>query len=102
MWLFVIILERAFYFVKETTVCVSGRRVRTNFGEQRKLEAWKMLENGADSPPSTARFVGQPLWTRDTLIEKTPLPTDLFFTILTLCLPFQLTLSKAVAILPSL
>jgi hypothetical protein len=31
-----------------------------NVWEQEKLEAWKMLENAADSHTSGARFVGQP------------------------------------------
>jgi hypothetical protein len=33
---------------------------RESAWEQRKLEARKMLENAAESPASSARFVGQP------------------------------------------
>jgi hypothetical protein len=38
--------------------------------EQEKLEAWKMLENAAESHTSGARFVGLPLWVQDTFTKK--------------------------------
>lgn len=42
------------------TVCVSGGGVGLDSaGEQKKLEARKLLEKRADSPPSTARCVRQ-------------------------------------------
>jgi len=42
------------------TVCVTGAGTGVdNAWEQRKLEAGKMLVNRADSPASSARFVGQ-------------------------------------------
>jgi len=36
-----------------------------NAWEQEKLEAWKMLENAAESHTSGARFVGQPAYQND-------------------------------------
>ena len=40
------------------TVCVTGAGAGVDSArEQRKLEARKMLENAADSPASSARFV---------------------------------------------
>ena len=42
------------------TVCVSGGGAGVDsVWEQRKLEARKMLENAAESPASSARFVGR-------------------------------------------
>ena len=44
------------------TVCVTGAGVGVDSAwEQKKLEARKLLENRAESPASSARFVGQPL-----------------------------------------
>jgi hypothetical protein len=44
---------------KSLTDCVSGGGAgRDSLREAKKLEARKMLENRAESPPSTARFVG--------------------------------------------
>jgi len=43
-------------------------RAWTLFGSRKKLEARKMLENRADSPASSARFVGQPLYFSNYLI----------------------------------
>jgi len=41
------------------TVCVTGAGVGVDSAwEQKKLEARKMLENAAESPASSARFVG--------------------------------------------
>ena len=41
------------------TVCVTGIGAGVdNVWEQKKLEARKMLENAAESPASSARFVG--------------------------------------------
>ena len=45
---------------RRLTVCVSGLWAGVDSAwEQKKLEARKMLENAAESPPSTARCVGQ-------------------------------------------
>jgi hypothetical protein len=42
------------------TACVSGGGAGWDSAwEQKKPEARKMLENAAESPPSTARFVGR-------------------------------------------
>jgi hypothetical protein len=42
------------------TVCVTGAGAGVDSArEQEKLEARKMLENAAESPASSARFVGQ-------------------------------------------
>jgi len=42
------------------TVCVTGAGVGVDSAwEQKKLEARKMLENAAESPASSARFVGR-------------------------------------------
>ncbi len=51
------------------TVCVSGGGAGVDSAwEQGKLEARKMLENRAESPPSTARFVSPLLiWKTDFL-----------------------------------
>ena len=44
------------------TVCVTGAGVGVDStSEQRKLEARKMLENRAESPASSARFVRRQL-----------------------------------------
>ena len=44
------------------TVCVTGAGVDVDsVWEQEKLEARKILENAAESPASSARFVGQVL-----------------------------------------
>jgi hypothetical protein len=46
----------------QLTVCVTGGGTGVdNVWEQEKLEARKMLENAAESPPSSARCVSQPL-----------------------------------------
>lgn len=43
------------------TVCVTGAGASVDSAwEQEKLEARKMLENAAESPASSARFVGRP------------------------------------------
>jgi hypothetical protein len=42
------------------TVCVTGAGAGVDsVWEQKKLEARKMLENAAESPASSARFVGR-------------------------------------------
>jgi hypothetical protein len=42
------------------TVCVTGAGAGVDSAwEQKKLEARKMLENAAESPPSTAHFVSR-------------------------------------------
>ena len=42
------------------TVCVTGAGAGVDSAwEQKKLKARKMLENAAESPASSARFVGQ-------------------------------------------
>ena len=53
------------------TVCVTGAGVGVDSAwEQGKLEARKMLENAAESPASSARFVGQPHGTQEALPKK--------------------------------
>jgi len=49
------------FSAKRPTVCVTGAGAGVDsVREQKKLEARKMLENAAESPASSARFVGQP------------------------------------------
>jgi len=50
------------YFARNCpTVCVTGAGAGADSAwEQEKLEARKMLVNAAESPASSARFVGQP------------------------------------------
>jgi len=52
--------KRLKYSARERpTVCVTGAGAGVdNVWEQKKLEARKMLENAAESPASSARFVG--------------------------------------------
>jgi len=46
--------------VSRPTVCVTGAGAGVDSAwEQEKLEARKMLENAAESPASSARFVGR-------------------------------------------
>jgi len=46
-------------YIFSPTVCVTGAGAGVDsVWEQKKLEARKMLENAADSPASSARFVG--------------------------------------------
>jgi len=49
-----------FLLTKHITVCVTGAGAGADSAwEQKKLEARKMLENGIESPASSARFVGR-------------------------------------------
>lgn len=51
-------LDLRIYSNDHLTVCVTGAGAgRDSAREQRKLEARKMLENAAESPASSARFV---------------------------------------------
>ena len=66
---------------KRLTVCVSGGGAGwDNAWKQEKPEARKMLENGDESPPSTARFVRRGWTWRLADWKKTPPPTDKILT----------------------
>jgi hypothetical protein len=58
---FVRIVDKYFSFeAGRPTGCVTGAGAGVDSAwEQRKLEARKMLENAAESPASSARFVGR-------------------------------------------
>jgi hypothetical protein len=57
--------------VQRPTVCVTGAGVGVDSAwEQRKLEARKMLENAAESPASSARFVGTLLTCQTHCLKK--------------------------------
>ncbi len=61
--------------VKGLTVCVTGGGVGVdNAWEQKKLETRKMLENAAESPPSSARCVGQPKLCKNRCLNLNKLP----------------------------
>jgi len=68
-------------------VCVTGGGAgEDNVWEQEELEAWKMLKNGDESPPSSARFVS-PLFILNVPSHphdgrKWPIPTPLSVTLL--------------------
>jgi len=58
-----LIFQHLSYFLADCrpTVGVTGAGAGVDsVWEQEKLEARKMLENAAESPASSARFVGQP------------------------------------------
>ena len=60
------------------TACVTGAGAGVDSAwEQKKPEARKILENAAESPASSARFVGQPLclakrWLKKDTTANTP------------------------------
>jgi hypothetical protein len=68
------------------TACVTGAGAGVDSAwEQRNLEARKMFVNRAESPASSARFVGQPLCLPKRLLKKdTTANTPKFYTQLNL------------------
>jgi hypothetical protein len=68
------------------TACVSRWWAgRDSLREQKKLEARKMLENGAESHQSAARFVSPRLWKDSKPIRIVVLEIQLFFAVAHLC-----------------
>ena len=52
------------------TVCVTGVGAGVDSAwEQKKLEARKILENAAESPASSARFVGRIFIAQDLMVD---------------------------------
>jgi hypothetical protein len=74
-------------FVARPTVCVTGAGAGVDsVGEQEKLEARKMLENAAESPASSARFVGRFLLRQTLCLKKDVVAnTSKFYTQHNLC-----------------
>ena len=55
------LLLQNFQLTTRPTACVTGAGASVDsIWKQEKLEARKILENAAESPASSARFVGQP------------------------------------------
>jgi len=64
--------HRHLFVTNRLTVSVTGGG--DNVWEQRKLEARKMLENAAESPPSSARIVGRGVPDALLIVENKPTP----------------------------